>query len=279
MITSKIHVWRFWIKKEIEHHISNIVSMLIEQLNNASFTSSVDHPVNIRSFLEQTTFEDRNAYEILYTSDLFGMNLDAFNADIYAVSQLLVSLLPQKQNEIFELIISRKRKSDVPYLSEDLLSNLIFTDCTNPIDLLTEKMIGCSARCPFCGAPCKYECINHAGEHVVLQHRPLGVIGKYWFESKQLCTCTCQSAASCDEESGFDVSTLDWHDLSFLPLRSNRQKYSKWNIIPDRNSRTSLYWKWFMFTFHDDLVNHFNVKPGDIPSEWENITWDEAKIV
>ena len=269
------------IENEIVMHIQKVESILKEQLEwlkDDSYPTLDAYLLNLRGLIDRMTTEDKTYYEMLFTSDLFGMNLDSFKVSNFVVyTHLLVSQLGQNRNEIFESIITHNRDSDVPNIGTDLFSNLDFPRGLDPIVLLTNKMIGCPAQCPFCKAPCKYECKDHPGEHVAFQHRPLGVIGRHWFETKQLCTCTCQSAASCDEESGFDVSTLGLNDLTFLPLKSNRTKYPDWNIIPDRNFGTSLYWKWFMVTFHDDLVKHFQVKPGDIPPEWERITWDQAK--
>ena len=266
------------IENEVEKHVLNIISVLAEQLKSSLVVSFDAYLSNLQDILSRKTFEVKNQYDVLFTSDMFCGNHEAFKIDFREFTQILISRMkmPKFQSDIFLFITTQNKQPDVPYTSTELISYLKFPDGTHPIDLLTEKLIGCSARCPFCRAPCRYECKHHVGGHVAFQHWPLGLTGRHWYASKELCTCTCQSASSCLEEFGFDESTLDWHDLAFLPSRSNLAKYHNWNITPDRNYRTSLYWKWFMVAFHDDLVNHFRVKPGDIPPQWMNLTWDEA---
>ena len=60
-----------------------------------------------------------------------------------------------------------------------------------PVVLITEKLWGCPAQCPFCQEPCLWM-QNHEGQsHTCLQHRPQGVGGRFWLDSKKLVTENC----------------------------------------------------------------------------------------
>ena len=61
----------------------------------------------------------------------------------------------------------------------------------SPVLLIMEKLWGCPAQCPFCQEPCLWM-QNHEGQsHTCLQHRPQGVGGRFWLDSKKLVTENC----------------------------------------------------------------------------------------
>ena len=132
------------------------------------------------------------------------------------------------------------------------------------------KLVGCRKQCSFCRAPCYYENENHAFQHGALQHRPLGVIGFKWRKTNELVTHNCQSVKKSDLRQSLD-------EKIFVSPNEENKDEKDWKITSDSNMQSSLYWKWFMNKFNKELADHFKAKPGQLPSEWADITWEDAK--
>ena len=138
-----------------------------------------------------------------------------------------------------------------------MLTYLNFAKGTDPVDLLSEKVIGCTERCPFCNTPCKYNCKNHAGDHSAPQHCPGGVKGYRDKATGIMVISNCESFVASD--STFANAHTSG---SSVPYKQYRKYYPNWEIAPSRDMKSSLYWKWFVSQFHDDLLKHFNMKPA-----------------
>lgn len=69
---------------------------------------------------------------------------------------------------------------------------------------------------------------------------------------------------------------FNWNYQSFKSYREIAA-YEKWDIPHSQDHNTSLYWKWFMAQFGNELAKEYNALCPDIPESWIQITWEEAK--
>ena len=133
---------------------------------------------------------------------------------------------------------TKKKIAKENFDSFTLISHLEHTyETANVVNLFFEKLVGCREHCPFCRAPCCYENANHAFQHNVAQHRPLGVIGTLCHDSGQLVTYNCQSAKS------NDLRQISTHKIC---PNDTSEGVAAWSIPSDSSTQTSVYWKWFM---------------------------------
>lgn len=86
-------------------------------------------------------------------------------------------------------------------------------------------------------------------------------------------------------------SSLVGSDKTFRNDATNQQSvpysefyriYPRWSIAVDKsaNEGTSAeytYWKWFVGHYSEEIANHFGMKTNEFPSEWRNLTWEDAK--
>jgi len=56
-------------------------------------------------------------------------------------------------------------------------------------------------------------------------------------------------------------------------------EYKNWDIPRSHDHTTSLYWKWFMARFAEELAKHYNALCPKLPEAWEKVTWEEAKEI
>ena len=255
------------IEKELESYLSPIKAGF-EQLSKATtFIGLNDYFAKLKRQLDAQSSDQ--------TSEI-GMLCDAGNISFASTLEIsnfknFTQLILSKWSTISSRTMSMF-KCSAEGKQTSIYSNLLFVSGTDPVDILAEQVLGCMARCHFCKAPCKYTFKSHAGEHSALQHRPNGVIGFKSKKTNKLATHNCQSAVG----SNMSFKNKDTGD-AFVPFKQYRDYYPDWDIAPDRNMDTELFWKWFMVAFHDDLVSAFDANPADIPKEWENISWEEAR--
>jgi hypothetical protein len=178
--------------------------------------------------------------------------------------------------------------------------------CENNRDALRtvfEKIMGCREKCPFCSAPCSQSLQNHAGSHHA-NHYPTGVSGTIdiWglFAHTQetvdaaekrprkrgkLSVDTCQTLIG----NRVDIRTKAtmekynrwYHRLfnkNYHSFRTYREiaEYENWDIPYSQNHYASLYGKWFMAQFVEQLAERYDAMPPKIPEAWQDITWEEA---
>ena len=141
------------------------------------------------------------------------------------------------------------------------------------VDFIADRILGCPEKCPFCSAPCCLTEKNHEGDHRALHHYPFGIKGMNEAGSDKLCMVNCQTVVDSDMWFCPDFVNPDSKEY----FKNYRNCYPKWEILPDRSMKSSLYWKWFIVKFQDELAEHFKKDLGDIPKEWHKISWDQAK--
>ena len=181
-----------------------------------------------------------------------------------------------------------------------LFETLVCEDNKAAICPLFEKIMGCRERCPFCSAPCSQSFNKHTGDHRA-NHYPMGVRGTVdcWGlfrniqetpnasgenkkKPRKLALSTCQAMVG----SRVGIRTVvtvskatKWYHRNYHPFKSYKEldEYKDWDIQCIRDHNASLFWKWFMANFVQELAEHFNALRPKIPTAWKDVTWEEAK--
>ena len=240
---------RLLIEEEVSRH-ANAVSACIEFLDKDLFTNLEDYLNVLRSRLQHTmvcTINDITTIRCLHIKD--------------------AKLFSKKTKEL----VNRTALEMIDSLEVTCQHSYSFPGFDNPIDLLSEKVLGCTSQCPFCSAQCCMSTKNHTHDHVALQHYPVGLELTHSSE-KKLHTFCCQVAVA--SRSSY-VQNFD--SAKIVLYRDYKKYYSKWEIFPDRRADIPSYWKWFLTYFDKDLINHYDMTEIPILNEWKNITWQHAK--
>ena len=136
---------------------------------------------------------------------------------------------------------------------------------------LLHKLIGCTEQCPFCGEQCDLLQPDHDCDHRVEIHRVSCLKGYRWRDTEVMTTHFCQVSVSSDSLS-FRVSGDKFH-----PYKDYKTIYPKWEITPDPSSEASLYWKWFVGQYYEQIGKAYDAKPADVPEQWFHIEWPEIE--
>ena len=140
-----------------------------------------------------------------------------------------------------------------------------------PYDMIFERVSGCKEVCPFCSEPCNHTVANHHGNHTVDFHRPacLGGMTHHSSRKMELRTCT-ELAASNSYFYPFPGSDKKY------PYRKCERVYPKWNIQEDLSIEASLYWKYVVARFKNELAELYGMEEDDVPSHWEGLELTQA---
>ena len=240
---------------EVTKHISKL-EIIFENQKSMPFENQEDYFKQLHSKLIQEIICPLNDIDIISKMRA----VKNFKTFPESVKRSLQALIPHIVNTIWK---------DRP----NERTNIFFYG-KSPDELLSEKVLGCYERCPFCKAPCCLTEPNHACDHRALQHYPVGVAGIHGKEDRRLRIFNCQSAVDSDILYHFEHTQPDLYE----PLKDYRKYHPRWEIAPDRSTESSLYWKWFMTTHHDDLAEHYLLERADyIPSLWLEITPVQAR--
>ena len=219
--------------------------------------------------LEDTTFKDNDHYFKVMQNTLKNI-ISCPENDI----QIITDMQAVKKYKDFTRLLKESVGKLAPTIVESVLKHdgkRTVLGGSDPDELLADKVLGCPARCPFCTAPCCMTVIDHECDHRSLQHYPTGVVGRHSATTLKLRTATCQSAVGSENRFRYDHNK----DV-YEPYSDYRKHFPKWDIAPDRSMEASLYWKWFMATYHDKLVKQYEVKHADLPAVWKEITAEQA---
>ena len=120
-------------------------------------------------------FMDRNQ-GLPFQKDSFFHILSTSVDDIKAFSEMIVKKLSKIE---FQLVQNFERVN---------VSTVTWK--TNPIPNIMDKLWGCREFCPFCHAPCINTNKEHVKQdkksHVCLQHRPEGIGGQRWHDTRKM---------------------------------------------------------------------------------------------
>uniref|UniRef100_A0A672KGL9 Interferon-induced very large GTPase 1-like n=1 Tax=Sinocyclocheilus grahami TaxID=75366 RepID=A0A672KGL9_SINGR len=134
-----------------------------------------------------------------------------------------------------------------------------------PDELLIDHFCQCCwVQCLFCKAICTNDTKNHDGDHSVPLHRVIGIDGKYFTDTGNLCANICTDLVASDLNF---KSPNGW--LNLKDYRRAGGVYADWSITPDLSELP--YWKWFVCRFQKNLEKYYNKTfdgEGRIPYEW-----------
>ena len=126
---------------------------------------------------------------------------------------------------------------------------------------LFDDVWGCDAMCPTCGEPCSRKRHVVEQQHRCNHHRPLAVRGIQYSPSGQ-----CLSTSNCNH---WLLTAKSRHNRNASALSNSYHLFKGWDM--ERNIELNYYWKWFLYTYKDDLAKHHGAHPPIVKSEWKNI--------
>ncbi|KAM4021971.1 interferon-induced very large GTPase 1-like isoform 1-T2 [Anomaloglossus baeobatrachus] len=176
-----------------------------------------------------------------------------------------IQFLKKAMSTALEIIVNNLKDE----LSECDLSNLKEKTFT----MLFDQFAGCWKQCPFCDAVCTHTTNTHDGCHSMQFHRPSGLGGNKWENTKHFAIEICTSVVSSDlwwiEDSG--------KKFRFRDYKKAGSPYNEWTITPDQSSL--VYWKWVTCRFQSDFEKRYNLifdGRGKIPSQWKSYSKQDA---
>ncbi|XP_052068787.1 interferon-induced very large GTPase 1-like [Mytilus californianus] len=143
----------------------------------------------------------------------------------------------------------------------------------NPISGIMEKLWGCTAKCMFCAEPCRHTGKTHMEEdipHQCIQHRPQGIGGFHWEDTKYLVTEFCNFWVQTQQRYRWGET----EKKEYRYYREYKKHFPDWDIVP--SSDTSKYWMWVMSKYPNELKERYSVEEPNLPATWKLITKQEA---
>ena len=138
---------------------------------------------------------------------------------------------------------------------------------------IVKEIWGCEEMCPFCDEPCRYSTTDHPVKHSCVCHRPRGISGCIDSKSSKLVVETCNEALLTNETFTFKTGTK----MKRKKLIDYKKYYVDWDITPGYGENVSVYWRWFMATFKNELSRSYRgSKSPAIPLEWDSISIAQA---
>ena len=147
-----------------------------------------------------------------------------------------------------------------------------------PRDIL-QKLLGCTAQCPFCGEQCDLTDPDHdttVHKHRVSVHRPSCLAGYRDRTTLELSAEFCPAKVANPQQTfkNEDTNGKDHH------YKDYQEVYPDWSIEPDPTSGNCLYWKSFVSKYNDALAKRLGegLKPAEVPKEWSQIQWKDIEM-
>ncbi len=151
------------------------------------------------------------------------------------------------------------------------------SDWENQPEVILGDMAGCCAKCPFCGEICDNTTPCGDGvKHQVEQHRPHCTNGVAEMENDVLYLGLCSSLVTGRDDHTHFHPQGDPKNKTH-PYKKYHILYPDWAIPADNSTGTSLYWKWFVANYIDELAEYHCCKPCPIPDSWKELDWKEVK--
>ena len=167
-------------------------------------------------------------------------------------------------------------KANLQNLKDELLASFDSIRCgqemghwnDKPRDLL-RNLIGCTEQCPFCSEQCNSQDPDHTSKHFTLLHRPTCLKGVSHRMTNVMMTGPCPSFVDgCEEEKYFVDRRTNRILCSFKDYQS---VFPKWSIPPDPAPQGSLYWKYFVARYKNEIAKRFGAKPPAVPTSWSRV--------
>ena len=135
------------------------------------------------------------------------------------------------------------------------------------------ELVGCSAKCPFCYVPCDAHSGGKTqGNHSAILHRPQGLSGFSYKNSKNLVTSVCSADVASQGRFRSHRTNFQWQ-----LYRDYYKFYPNWTIHGEADPCVEKYWKWVLANFNTDIAGHFSQNPGIIPEQWRNYSIENIK--
>ena len=149
----------------------------------------------------------------------------------------------------------------------------MWSDACNPCDAL-RGIIGCCKQCPFCGEQCNWSVHDPTVKHEA-QHRLDCINGSKMIDTRIMTINICTTLVG--TELHFRTKKTEGKYRKYKDYQE-KSLYPDWRIKQDRRIEASMYWKWFVGKYHQQLAEHYSMKDNDeIPSEWTCLNWEDVK--
>ena len=140
-----------------------------------------------------------------------------------------------------------------------------------PVDILM-KLCGCTEQCPFCNEQCDLGLHDESIKHIVSRHIPQCLAGYRFTSSRVMSLDLCPA-----DVAGTATFKNSRTNQQIVPFSKYGEIYPTWSIPPDTKVENSLYWKWFIGKFHEEVAAHFNAIDAEVPDGWKQIKWESVK--
>uniref|UniRef100_A0A3B4Y2U1 VLIG-type G domain-containing protein n=1 Tax=Seriola lalandi dorsalis TaxID=1841481 RepID=A0A3B4Y2U1_SERLL len=190
------------------------------------------------------------------------------------------AICPENFRDInrFEFLKEETEKGLEPIMEEmnNLSLNKMNEFRQKPDQILIDWLCKCCwVKCPVCAAVCTNTMEDHSpDDHSVPFHRPSGISGWCIRNTVELDIDFCTTLVASDKKFHHKDS---YELIPYRQYRTAGPRFAHWRITPDESKLT--YWKWFVCRFQKQLEDHYELKfqgRGEIPSEWEKYSKDEA---
>ena len=197
--------------------------------------------------------------------------------------KLVVDDLLEGYNSKYELnldFFSQRVRDGLHKLMQNLHQTFENIDCKTEMENWRDKpheilkdLIGCTAQCPFCGEQCD---IGHEhgseAKHRTAIHRPSNLASWRNTKTQVMVVDFCPVLVSSDRT--FKCQKTNDQPI---PYKDYQSIYTDWAIPADVTSQDSLFWKWFVATYNEDITRYYDAKAPSIPAEWLDFTQEALK--
>ena len=259
--------YRHW----IEHHINDYVSRSPTEITELAETqlSEITKEVTktIDTACKKVEITKLDSWLSIFTENLQGTLPLPRNMVNAFVGSCEVSLFSKYINEEFDQI---KLHLEAKFNNARSIIYDMNKRRNSPKNLLYDRLIGCSATCPFCKEKCD-QSAGHIGEHSMNLHRPECLGGYKFTGSNKLSFKTCTESINSQE-------TFQCQETGYRSVKCSEYKkyFPNWSI-PTFAVGDPKYWKWFVCQYKQDVIRWADASDTTIPSHWFYITQKDAK--
>ena len=241
----------------LEKEIKKIEVVLFSAIENVNEQVGKEY-TGINGWIEEFV---KNCTKLVLTRDIFSVatideGLKDFDVFENEVKKNLIGVLQQ-------------------FLDQGVNESVLRQWNPTPFDKIVDLIFGCDKYCVFCGALCDQTMKDHPSQHSTKIHRPIGITGYHNSYSKILVKEICTTRVAGEMKFQNVDTSKKYHP--YKDYQTVNDYYKSWSIPPETAFEASLYWKWFMATYSNELSKHYKTEKADIPSAWKDISFFEAK--
>jgi len=139
-------------------------------------------------------------------------------------------------------------------------------------DNLKERVLGCTACCPFCKEMCDSATVcGQDMPHLIKLHRPQ-CLGRYtWVETKLLVVDVCTTSIGSECRFRNQDTKGEW-----VFYKDYQKLYPDW-LIETSTEEVPAYWKYVVKKFSKEISEWSNGKDDSIPKEWYETSLKDAQ--